>query len=145
MGKHTSFWAGVFVTLLVAAPIFVGAYGAAEDFALDMAAIAFIVMSTLLFVLVVLVFMRGHIFRWLKLRGEAGLEEVVSHSAKAIAASAKGDTDATAEHSSKVISAGLSWYVWASFYRWVIASAVAILMVFAAFVGSVLLLEQNKN
>lgn len=121
------------------------AFGAAEDFALDLAALAFIVMCTLLFSLVVAVLFRKHLFRWLRLQGEAGLENVVTHSTKAIAASAKGDVDDAAEHSSKVISSGLGWYVWASFYRWVIGSAIAILMVFGAFVGSVLLLEQNKK
>lgn len=143
--SHLYFWIGVFVTILIGLPLAIGAWGIAEQKAIDVAVFAFGGVTALLVTLLTLLVMRSWVLKRLGIRKDASLGDLTELAANAIGASARGDTEATASHSAQLAKSIVAWYSWTSFYRWVISVCVALFVAFGAIAGSVLLFEQNRR
>ncbi|APX12781.1 hypothetical protein [Tateyamaria omphalii] len=145
MTKHLSFWLGVFAAALLAVPIAGGIMGATEQEVRRIAVTVFVVVAGLVVALVVALFFRDWILRKLFGRAEATLDDVSASLIAGVSAASAGDRDAATAHAQALVQRGMGWYAWTGFYRWVIATAVALLLAFGAFMGTVLLFEQNRK
>ncbi|MEM6563234.1 MAG: hypothetical protein AAF665_02240 [Pseudomonadota bacterium] len=145
MGKHLAFWIGVFATSLLIVPIALGIWGSAQGFARDWASVIFIVITTLVVLLVLALALRSVILRGVVKRGEASIEEVAGSLVASVRAAAEKDAEGAAREADKLARVAVGWYAWSSFYRWVIASALGLLLAFASFTGTVLLFEQIRK
>ncbi|MEL6464765.1 MAG: hypothetical protein AAFQ58_07335 [Pseudomonadota bacterium] len=145
MTKHLSFWLGVFAAALLTVPIAASIMGAAEQELRRIAVTVFVVVAALVVVLVIALFFRDWILRRLFGRAEATLDEVSASLIAGVSAATAGDRAAATQHAQDVVQRGMGWYAWTGFYRWVIATAVALLLAFGAFMGTVLLFEQNRK
>ena len=145
MGKHLSFWIGFFAAALLVVPVALGIMGVAEERLRQMAVVLFAGVSVLVVLLVVALFFRDAILRRVLGRSEVALEDVAGSLVSAVAAASEGDRDKAATHARALVQGGVGWYAWSSFYRWVIGSALGLLLAFGAFVGTVLLFEQTRT
>lgn len=145
MTKHLSFWLGVFTAALLTVPIAAGIMGASEQELRRIAVIVFVFVAGLVVALVIALFFRDWILRRLFGRAEATLDDVSASLIAGVSAASAGDRDAATAHAQDFVQRGLGWYAWTNFYRWVIATAVALLLAFGAFMGTVLLFEQNQK
>ncbi|MFL4469748.1 hypothetical protein ACERZ8_07655 [Tateyamaria armeniaca] len=145
MGKHLSFWIGFFAAALLVVPVAAAIMGVAEERLRDVAIAIFAAVAALVVVLVVVLFFRDGILRRLVGRSEATLEDVSGSLVDAVTAASKGDTDTAATHARALVQSGVGWYTWSNFYRWVIGTALGLLLAFGAFVGTVLLFEQTRT
>lgn len=145
MTKHLYFWLGVFVAALVSFPIALGIMGATEDFARDVAIVAFVCMSTILVLLILLIVFRNVLLQWALKRSEVSAVDVAQSAFKAFSSAANGNVEEASENGADLVRVGLAWYTWSSFYRWVIRTAIALLVIFTGVTGTVLLFEQNKK
>ncbi|MEM6371829.1 MAG: hypothetical protein AAF727_03490 [Pseudomonadota bacterium] len=145
MGKHLSFWIGFFAAALLVVPVALGIMGVAEERLRQMAVVLFAGVSVLVVLLVVALFFRDAILRRVLGRSEVALEDVAGSLVGALAAASEGDRDKAADHARALVQGGVGWYTWSSFYRWVIGSALGLLLAFGAFVGTVLLFEQTRT
>jgi hypothetical protein len=145
MAKHLAFWIGVFAASLLIVPIALGVWGSAQGFARDWASVIFIVITTLVVLLVLALALRGVILRGVLKRGEASIEDVAASLVAGVRAAAEKDAEAAAREADKLARVAVGWYAWSSFYRWVIASALGLLLAFASFTGTVLLFEQIRK
>lgn len=145
MAKHLSFWLGVFAAALLTVPIAASIMGAAEQELRRIAVTVFVVVAALVVVLVIALFFRDRILRKLFGRAEATLDDVSASLIAGVSAASAGDRAAATRHAQDVVQRGMGWYAWTGFYRWVIATAVALLLAFGAFMGTVLLFEQNRK
>ncbi|WP_299046839.1 hypothetical protein [uncultured Tateyamaria sp.] len=145
MTKHLSFWLGVFAAALLIVPIAAGIMGAAEQELRRIAVVVFVFVAGLVLALVVALFFRDWILRKLFGRAEATLDDVSASLIAGVSAASAGDRDAATAHAQALVQRGMGWYAWTNFYRWVIATAVALLLAFGAFMGTVLLFEQNRK
>ncbi|MCF2871071.1 hypothetical protein L0664_08330 [Octadecabacter sp. G9-8] len=145
MVKHLAFWIGFFAAALLIIPVAVGIWGAADEFARNVAVFLFGAISVLIVVLVIVLFFRDRLLRRVLGTAETSLDDVLSSLVKGVSAAAHGDR-ATAETEAQAFAkSATGWYVWSGFYRWVIASALGLLLAFGAFTGTVLLFEQNRK
>ncbi|WP_147110301.1 hypothetical protein [Tateyamaria sp. syn59] len=145
MTKHLSFWLGVFAAALLTVPIAASIMGAAEQELRRIAVTVFVAVAALVVVLVIALFFRDWILRRLFGRAEATLDDVSASLIAGVSAATAGDRAAATQHAQEVVQRGMGWYAWTGFYRWVIATAVALLLAFGAFMGTVLLFEQNRK
>ncbi|MEL6885809.1 MAG: hypothetical protein AAFP87_14950 [Pseudomonadota bacterium] len=145
MSKHLFFWTGFFAAALLVVPIAAGIMGAAEQELRRAAVLIFAVVSGLVLALVLALLFRDRILRAVLGRTEATLSDVSASLIDGVSAAATGDSKAATAHAQAFVQRGIGWYTWSSFYRWVIATAVALLLAFGAFVGTVLLFEQNRK
>lgn len=145
MKNHTNFWLGFLSAILLSVPIFFGIAGLAEEKAIDTAVVLFIVISTLIAVFIFLVLFRDRVLKKLLGQGQSSLEEIANTIGRIINAGISGDKDRVAKHSSELSKVAISWYVWTGFYRWIIATCIGLLLAFAAFAGTILLVDQNKK
>lgn len=142
MSRHLSFWIGFFAAALVIVPVAVGAWGVTQGFARDWAATFFIVICTIVGLLVVGLLFRGAILRRLTGRAEATVEDISSTLISGVSAAVAQDRATAEREADKLARVVLGWYAWSNFYRWVIGTALALLLAFASFTGTVLLFEQ---
>lgn len=142
MARHLSFWIGFFAAALVIVPVAVGAWGVTQGFARDWAAVIFIVVCTIVGLLVVVLLFRGVILRRLTGRAEATVEDISGALITGVSAAVAQDRVAAEQAADRLARAALGWYAWSGFYRWVIGTALALLLAFASFTGTVLLFEQ---
>ncbi|WP_299966125.1 hypothetical protein [uncultured Roseobacter sp.] len=142
MSRHLSFWIGVFAAFLVSVPVAVGAWGVTKGFVENWVAIIFSVIVTLVAVLVIVLLFRGQILRRLTGRAEASVEEISSTLISGVSAAMAQDRAAAEQAADKLARVTLGWYAWSNLYRWVIGTALALLLAFASFTGTVLLFEQ---
>ena len=142
MSRHLSFWIGFFAAALVIVPVAVGAWGVTQGFARDWAATFFIVICTIVGLLVIGLLFRGAILRRLTGRAEATVEEISTTLISGVSAAVAQDRAAAEREADKLARVVLGWYAWSNFYRWVIGTALALLLAFASFTGTVLLFEQ---
>lgn len=142
MARHLSFWIGFFAAALVIVPVAVGAWGVTQGFARDWAATFFIVICTMVGLLVMGLLFRGAILRRLTGRAEATVEDISSTLISGVSAAVAQDRATAEREADKLARVVLGWYAWSNFYRWVIGTALALLLAFASFTGTVLLFEQ---
>ena len=143
--RHVAFWIGFFAASLVIVPIAIGVWGLAEDMAELWVVFLYGAIATLVGIAVLAILFRDRVMTWLLGRADASLEEVSSRLVSTIAAAVRGDHKG-AEEEGKVLAAVLAgWWAWSNLYRWVIGSALGLLVAFGAFVGTVLLFEQNRK
>lgn len=145
MQKHLSFWVGFFSAVIVAVPIAVGVWGAASEFARNMSILLFGAVGTLVAVLVVVLFLRDWILRRTLGTTRATMEDFANSIGRIAASIASGDHKQLEIETQEIAKTALGWYAWSSFYRWVIGSAIGLLLAFGAFTGTVLLFEQNNR
>ncbi len=145
MSKHLSFWIGFFAAALLIVPIAVGVWGAAGDLVEYWAVFLFGGIVALLLVLGIFLFFRDAILRRAFGRGEATLQDVTGALVKTVSAASAGDRDAAEQHAIALTQTFAGWYAWSNLYRWVIATALGLLLAFGAFTGTVLLFEQNRK
>lgn len=145
MAKHLSFWIGFFVASLLIVPIAVGVWGAAGEFAREVAAFTFGAIAVLVVLLVVFLFFREPILKALLGRGEATLDEVTGRLVQTVSATTSGDRARAEEEAKALAQTVVGWWAWSNLYRWVIASALGLLLAFGAFTGTVLLFEQTRK
>ncbi|MGC1495276.1 MAG: hypothetical protein WA790_05665 [Sulfitobacter sp.] len=145
MGKHTSFWIGFFAAGLLIVPVAIGLWGAAENFARDMAVFFFGAVTVLIVVLILVLFFREKILRKVLGRGEASVEEISRSLIAGVSAASSGDMARAEAEADTLVRATVGWYTWSNFYRWVIGTALGLLLAFATFTGSVLLFEQTQK
>ncbi|MGI3186377.1 hypothetical protein [Nioella aestuarii] len=143
--KHLSFWVGFFSAVIVAVPIAVGVWGAASEFARNMSILLFGAVGTLIAVLVVVLFLRDWILRRTLGTTRATMEDFANSIGRIAASIASGDHKRLETETQEIAKTALGWYAWSSFYRWVIGSAIGLLLAFGAFTGTVLLFEQNNR
>ncbi|MDX8350772.1 hypothetical protein [Cognatiyoonia sp. IB215182] len=145
MAKHLSFWIGFFAAALLIVPTAVGVWGAAGDLTEYVAVFIFGVIAGLVALLILALFFRDAILRRMLGRGEASLHDVTAALVTTISSASTGDR-AAAEQSAVLLGQTFAgWWAWANLYRWVIASALGLLLAFGTFTGTVLLFEQNRK
>lgn len=145
MAKHLPFWIGFFAAALLIVPIAVGVWGAAGEFAREVAAFTFGAIAVLVVLLVVFLFFRERILTAILGRGEATLDDLTGHVVQTVSAMSSGDR-AKAEAEAKALAQTfVGWWAWSNLYRWVIATALGLLLAFGAFTGTVLLFEQTRK
>jgi hypothetical protein len=145
MIKHVYFWVGLFFALIVILPLFYGIAFFAERRALDVAILLF---GGIVFVLVILLFalfFRRKIIKKITGRGEASYSEVYQSGSQLARAIIARDANGVDTHLHQLTSTLFAWYSWTFFYRWVLGFAVALLLAFGGFAGTVLLFEQNRK
>lgn len=108
----------------------------------DWAAVIFIVVCTIVGLLVLVLLFRGVILRRLTGRAEATVEDISGALITGVSAAVAQDRVAAEQAADKLARVALGWYAWSNFYRWVIGTALALLLAFASFTGTVLLFEQ---
>lgn len=145
MGKHQAFWIGFFSAVLLAVPIAVGVWGAATNFARDLAVFIFGCVSALVLGLVVLLFFRDHLIQKFLGKTASGITDFSDSLVKFASATIAGRVDEAESEARHLARTGIAFYSWSNFYRWVIGSAIALLLAFGAFTGTVLLFEQNAK
>lgn len=145
MAKHLYFWLGVFAATLLAVPVALGAWGAATETARNAAAFLFGVIATLVLLLVLVLLFRDTLLRKVLRLDEATLDEVAARVIGLGSAVARRDADAAGDEAAKLARTAAGWWAWGSFYRWVIGTALAFLLAFGAFTGTVLLFEQTRK
>ncbi|CAN0453145.1 unnamed protein product, partial [Ectocarpus fasciculatus] len=145
MQKHVHFWTGVFVTLFLSVPLAMGIAGIAIDEAKRTALSVLSMMCVLVVLLVLVLANRDHILRFITGRTESSLDEIASGAFDAIGAAYARDKEQSAKQIARLVSTIVNWYSWSGFYRWVIGTLTAILVVFTGLAGTVLLLDQNKK
>lgn len=145
MVKHRAFWIGFFAAALLIIPVAVGIWGSAGDFARNVAVFLFGAISVLIIVLVLPLFFRDRLLRRVLGTAETSLDDVLASLVKGVSAAAHGDRDTAEAEAHAFAKSATGWYVWSGFYRWVIASALGLLLAFGAFTGTVLLFEQNRK
>lgn len=145
MAKHLSFWIGFFAAALLIVPIAVGVWGAAGELAEYVAVFLFGTIAGLVVLVVVALFFRNAILRRVLRRGEASLEDVTAALVTTISSASAGDRAAAEKSAVALGQTFAGWWAWANLYRWVIASALGLLLAFGAFTGTVLLFEQNRK
>jgi hypothetical protein len=145
MVKHFAFWIGFFAAALMIVPVALGIWGAADELARNIAAFMFGAIAILVLLMVVLLFLRDWLLQRLIGQSEVTLDEIVSSLVKGISAASRGDREESEREAEKLARAATGWYVWSNFYRWVVASALGLLLAFGAFTGTVLLFEQNRK
>jgi len=144
MGKHLSFWIGFFAASLIIVPVAVGIWAYATEAALNWAAFVFGVAAGLVLVLVLVLFLRDRILARILQRTEASLEDVSSGAVRLASAMAAGDREAITKEADLVARITTNWWAWSNFYRWVIGTAISLLLAFGAFTGTVLLFQQTQ-
>lgn len=145
MQKHVFFWIGFFLACLISVVIAVGAWGVAERYALNLAAIFFGFILALTIVLIIVVFFREKIIRKVFQTNQSTIDDVIKNAVKTVSSSVAGDRENAEIHSEKLLKSASSWFLWTNFYRWVITTCVAMVLAFGAFAGTVLLFEQNRK
>lgn len=144
MGKHLSFWIGFFAASLIIVPVAVGVWGYASELALQWGFFLFGLLTGLILLLVVALFFRGYIVSRVLGRAETTLEDVAGSLARLSAALAQGDQQAIRQEAETLARTGAGYWAFSSFYRWVISTALGLLLAFGAFTGTVLLFEQTR-
>ncbi len=145
MNRHLSFWVGFFAATILAIPIASGIIGAAEQELRRAAVILFVAVVTILLILVIVLVFRDQILRRLLGRTEVALQDVAASLIRAASAAGAGDRTTATDEAQTFVRQGLGWYAWTNLYRWVIATAVGLLLAFGAFVGTILLFEQTRT
>ncbi|MEM6304274.1 MAG: hypothetical protein AAF744_06105 [Pseudomonadota bacterium] len=145
MGRQVAFWIGFFAAGLLIVPIAVGIWGASEEFARQIAVFLFGAACVLVVLLVLVLFFRDAILRRLTGQTEVALTDVVSSLIAGVSAASAGDRTRAEAEAQRVIGRAMGLYAWSNFYRWVIATALGLLLAFGAFVGTVMLFEQTRT
>ncbi|MDA9207493.1 hypothetical protein N9O61_01270 [Octadecabacter sp.] len=145
MVKHFAFWVGFFAAALLIVPVAIGIWGAAEEYARNLAVFLFGAISVLVALLVVLLFFRDRILQKVLGSAETTLDDVTSSLIKGVSAAARGDVPEAEQQAQAFAKSATGWYVWSGFYRWVVGSAIGLLVAFGAFAGTVLLFEQTRK
>lgn len=145
MIKHVAFWVGFFAAALLIIPVAIGVWGAADEFARNLAVFIFGAVSALVILLVIALFLRDWVLRKVLGRAETTLDEVLSSLVRGVSAASDGDRQRAEQEAQTFVKAATGWYVWSGFYRWVVATAMGLLLAFGAFTGTVLLFEQNRK
>ena len=145
MQKHISFWIGFFIAFIIAVPIAAGIIGAIEAEIREAAVFIFFATAGILLVLALVLFGREWILRKVLGRTESALEDVAKSLIDVADAASTGEKDRAVAAAKSFVSQGIAWYSWSTFYRWVIATAMGLLVTFGAFVGTILLFEQTRT
>ena len=145
MGKQISFWLGFFASALVIIPSALFIWGAAEEYAREVAVFLFGATCVLVLLLVIVLFFRDRILRKLTGQTEVAATEVVSSLVSAVSAASAGNRAEAEAEAQKLIGRAVGAYAWSNFYRWVIGTALGLLLAFGAFVGTVMLFEQTRT
>lgn len=117
----------------------------ADEQILQVAIILFVGVMTLVGTLVIVLIFRDWILRKLLGRTEVALDDVAGALVRAVSAASAGDREAATTHAQAFVQSGIGWYTWSNFYRWVFNTALALLVAFGAFWGTVLLFEQTRT
>ncbi len=145
MTKQLYFILGLFIASIFSILIYFGLARITEDQIRDSIAYFFIATSFIFLCLIILMLCRDRILRFLNIKVTTKAEDVVSITARTIGDALSGNTQAVKENSEEFAKIAVSWYAWTSFYRWVIGTAIALLVAFAGLAGTALFIEQNRR
>lgn len=145
MGKKINFWIGVFVTLIAGMPLVLILSDAIPNGAMQIFSLSIgFIFGLILLALIVLLFGET-LLKKLTNKPREKLNEIARLSVEAISQARRGETDRALGTSEKLVQPLLSWIIWAQFYRWIIGTMVALLVVAGTFAGTILLAEQNEK
>lgn len=145
MGKHLSFWIGVFAACILGIPIAFGIIAVAEERAVDISSALFGIIVALLFVTLTTFFFGKFLLEKLGLVINDDIEGLVNLVEKLIVGVINRDLKSTIGISRKLVVSLSAYYGWASLYKWVFKTCISLIFMFAAFSGTILLFEQiNK-
>lgn len=145
MERQTYYWIGFFSACVVVVTVGAGVLGVASEHALSVVAVAVGILIGLTFSLFLVIVLRRWILERVLGRVEATIEEATTLVQSSIASAVKGDIDTSTEKATLAGKSFIGWYVWSNFYRWVIATNIFLLAVFAGLSGTVLLFEQIRR
>ena len=145
MAKHSSFWIGFFIAILLGGPIFFMFAGAAKSYAQQMTMILAGCVISVTFCLVVLFFCKDWLIEKFLGTTRSSVENISDSLIDVAAAYASGNIEQGKQKAKFVVRSAVAWYSWARFYRWVIGTSIAIIVAFGGFTGSILLFEQNEK
>ena len=94
--------------------------------------------AALLLVLVLLLAVRKWLLQKLTGNDESGLNDVATNIAGLVRAARVGSDEEQHNAVARATSSLINWYVWSNFYRWVIGTAVGLLLAFGAYAGTIL-------
>jgi len=141
MQRHTSFWLGVFIALIIAIPLTMGFVSSAEEYAIRYSDFLAGIGFCIVLFLVLLLFFREPILK--RITGSTKSEFVDFVEKVKLLFLEKTTEQEKAQAVTEITTIFSNWYIWTRFYKWVIATCIAILIAAAGFAGSVLLAKQN--
>lgn len=141
MQRHTSFWLGVFIALIIAIPLTMGFVSSAEEYAIRYSDFLAGIGFCIVLFLVLLLFFREPILK--RITGSTKAEFVDFVEKVKLLFLGKPTEQEKAQAVTEIATIFSNWYIWTRFYKWVIATCIAILIAAAGFAGSVLLAKQN--
>ena len=141
MQRQTSFWLGIFVALIIAIPIIMGVLSNAEDYAIKYSGFLAGIGFCIVFSLILMLFFREPILK--RITGSTKAEFVDITEKLVLLFLEKPNESEKAQAVTEITTTFANWYIWTRFYKWVIATCIAILIAAAGFAGSVLLAKQN--
>lgn len=145
MKNHQPFWIGFFAASIIIVPVALGAWAVLTNKALEFAAFYFGIIVALLFLLAIVLFFREKILGRLFGVANATAVDVTEGAIGATVAVAKADWTRAELETKNLARSVVSMWAWSSFYRWVIGTAIALLLAFGTFTGTVLLFEQIRK
>ena len=145
MQKHLHFFLGIFVSAILAVPLYFGIIGASEEKIINAAVFGFGVMVALIFAMIVVLFLREKILRRYFRTEVLEPREISQKLHNAVRGLIEKDSESIRVNSTELVAHAVSAYAWTNFYKWVVATTLALLLAFAAFAGTILLFEQNRK
>ena len=145
MNKHVYFWIGVFTAALLAVPLALMVWGTVTETAMQVATFVFGAIAMLVVVLVTILVFRDAILRRILKKSEVTLDELTERAVSFASSLAQRDADRIESEAKEIAKSISGWWAWSNLYRWVIGTALALLLAFGAFTGTVLLFEQTKK
>lgn len=145
MQKHVHYWLGVFSASVIIVAVAIGAWSVATEKALNLLAMAVgMILALTIFLFLIIVLRRPILEKFLGV-SEASVEKITIESSSLVSSTIKGDAEGARAAGEALAGSVVGWWVWSNFYRWVIATNIALLVAFGGFAGTVLLFEQNKR
>lgn len=145
MNKVAHFFIGAFLASIFIITVFLGMSFIAVEKIEDIITVIFLLVLALIVMLTLLLLFKDKILASFGIRVKTQSEEIVEAVAKTIGDAVNGNKEATKENSKELATVALSWYSWTSLYRWVIRTAIALLITFTGFAGTALLIQQNDR
>jgi len=142
--RHLFFWIGLFAGVILATTSLVGVWELAVQNAKDIVTFLFGMIATLGVLLLIVILFRNWFLKKLNLV-EASIVEIGESAVRTIGLAAQGRDQFATQEAEILVKSTVGWWAWVSLYRWIIATAIALLFAIGAFAGTILLFEQNQH
>lgn len=143
--NHVAFWIGVFVSAISTISLAYWLYATAEANARDYILVASGATLSLVLLLAVILTFREWIGSKLFRSTADSLGSIVENATKAVAFAASAKPQEAADAGAEAAKGIVAWYSWVSLYRWVLRTAIAVLVAFLGLAGTIVLFEQNDK